>query len=208
MNNRLLLTLAAVIALLAGFWLGQSGTETTSPQADQANSIQGFILKTPRKIGVPELIRDDGELFSLSDLTGHWSLLFYGYTNCPDICPTTLNTIAAAKKKQADDFPQVVFVSVDPQRDNAQLVGDYVRYFDRDFVGVTGEEKLLQAMAAQMSVAAMAMPPEKPGDAYLVDHSANLMLLNPEGRMVAMLRPPHSVDSILHSINTVMHSEQ
>ena len=207
MNNRLLLTLAAVIALLAGFWLGQSGTETTSPQADQANSIQGFILKTPRKIGVPELIRDDGELFSLSDLTGHWSLLFYGYTNCPDICPTTLNTIAAAKK-QADNFPQVVFVSVDPQRDNAQLVGDYVRYFDRDFVGVTGEEKLLQAMAAQMSVAAMAMPPEKPGDAYLVDHSANLMLLNPEGRMVAMLRPPHSVDSILHSINTVMHSEQ
>jgi len=207
MNNRLLLTLAAVIALLAGFWLGQSGTETAQPQAGQDNSIQGFILKTPRKIGVPELIRGDGELFSLSDLTGHWSLLFYGYTNCPDICPTTLNTIAAAKK-QVDDFPQVVFVSVDPQRDNAQLVGDYVRYFDRDFIGVTGEEKLLQAMAAQMSVAAMAMPPEKPGDAYLVDHSANLMLLNPEGRMVAMLRPPHSVDSILHSINTVMYREQ
>lgn len=205
MNNRLILTVAAVAALVAGYWFGQ---HNTAPATDDAagNPIQGFVLKTPRKIGVPELLRDNGEAFTKQDLTGHWSLLFYGYTNCPDVCPTTLSTIAAAKK-QATDFPQVIFVSVDPKRDNAELIGEYVRYFDQDFIGVTGEEKMLQAMATQMSVAAMALPPEKPGDAYLVDHSANLMLLNPDGNLAAILRPPHSVDSILHSINTVMNSQ-
>lgn len=204
MNNRLILTVAAVAALVAGYWFGQHNTPATEKTA--SNSIQGFVLKTPRKIGVPELLRDNGEAFTKQDLTGHWSLLFYGYTNCPDICPTTLSTIAAAKK-QAATFPQVVFVSVDPKRDNAELIGEYVRYFDKDFIGVTGEEKMLQAMATQMSVAAMAMPPEKPGDAYLVDHSANLMLLNPDGNLMAILRPPHTVDTILHSINTVMNSQ-
>jgi len=132
--------------------------------------------------------------------------LFYGYTHCPDICPATLSMLAAAKKLAADKqqpFPQVVFVSVDPQRDKAALVADYVRYFDEDFIGVTGEEKLLQAMAMQMSVAAMAMPAEKPGDAYLVDHSANLMLLNPQVEMVAMLKPPFGADQVLQTIATV-----
>ena len=204
MNTKLLLTVAAVAALIAGYWFGQQNTSTDTGAAQ--SEIQGFILKTPRKIGVPELTRDDGKPFTKQDLSGHWSLLFYGYTNCPDICPTTLSTIAAAKI-QATDFPQVIFVSVDPKRDNAELVGEYVRYFDKDFIGVTGEEKMLQAMATQMSVAAMAMPPEKPGDAYLVDHSANLMLLDPDGNLVAMLRPPHSVDSILHSISTVVNQE-
>ncbi len=206
MNNKLILTIAAVAAITAGYWFGQHGTNPATENAASAN-IRGFVLKTPRKIGVPELLRDNGEAFTKQDLIGHWSLLFYGYTNCPDICPTTLSTIAAAKK-QATDFPQVIFVSVDPKRDNAELIGEYVRYFDQDFIGVTGEEKMLQAMASQMSVAAMALPPEKPGDAYLVDHSANLLLLDPDGNLAAMLRPPHSVDSILHSINTVMNSKQ
>lgn len=206
MSNKLILTVAAVTALVAGYWFGEHNTNSTADSAAN-NEIQGFVLKTPRKIGVPELVRDNGEAFTKQDLTGHWSLLFYGYTNCPDICPTTLSTIASAKK-QASDFPQVIFISVDPKRDNGKLIGEYLGYFDKDFIGVTGEQKMLQAMASQMSVAAMAIPPEKPGDDYLVDHSANLMLLNPDGNLAAMLRPPHSVDSILHSINTVMHQSR
>ncbi len=206
MNNKLLITLAALGAMLAGYWLGQQQDTPAAGNATALPSIQGFILQTPRKIGIPELLKDDGQAFGKQDLAGRWSLMFYGYTNCPDICPATMSVLSAAKKLAEDQqrpFPQVVFVSVDPQRDNARLVADYVRYFDEDFIGITGEEKLLQAMAMQMSVAAMSVPAEKPGDAYLVDHSANLMLLNPAVEMVAMLKPPFTAEHILQTIKTV-----
>ena len=199
--NKIIISVAAVVALAAGFRFGQLGDEKSAPVI----KIQGYVLETPRKIGVPELQQDNGNAFTKQDLTGHWSLLFYGYTHCPDICPTTLNSVAAAKQKfhgQSEYFPQVIFISVDPKRDDVELIGEYVRYFDEDFIGVTGEEKMLQAMAMQMSVVALAVPSDKPEE-YLVDHSSNLMLLNPDAELVAMLRPPHTADGILKSLNSI-----
>lgn len=187
--------------------MGSLNDDSSSSQTDVSRpQIQGFVLQTPRKIGVPELQNADGTVFDNAALTGKWSLLFYGYTHCPDICPTTLSTVAAARQEALSrpiDFPQVIFISVDPKRDDAELVGEYVRYFDESFIGVTGEERMLQAMAQQMSVAAMVVPSDKPGE-YLVDHSSNLMLINPQAELVAMLRPPHTVQSILDSISKVM----
>ncbi len=199
-QTKTLVVIVAFVAMLAGFWFGQQQDHQTKPE------IQGFVIDPPRRLGTPELRQADGAIFSKHDLSGHWSLMFYGYTNCPDICPTTLNTLATAKKKSLQSgkvFPRVVFVSVDPVRDDVDLIDEYVRYFDEDFIGVTGEEKMLQAMASQMSVAAIAMPSDDPEE-YKVDHSANLMLLNPRAELVAIMRPPHSVESILETLQTVV----
>ena len=137
--NKAGVVLFAVIAMTAGFWLA-----TTLKSADSENipNIQGVVLKPARQIAVPELTKHDGTAFTNAGLNGKWTLMFFGYTHCPDICPTTMNVLAEAKKNSAGDFPQVVFVTLDPERDTVDMLGGYVHYFDPEFTGVTGEEKM------------------------------------------------------------------
>ena len=227
LNSKLILTVAAVAAMSAGFWLSsmqQSGDEMTTEQQKQKelaearnnfSPIQGMVLSPARKIVVPELFSDDGQAFSLDDLKGHWSLLFFGYTHCPDICPVTLGVVAQAKKSAIainHMFPEVVFVSVDPERDKVEMLSDYVQYFDKDFVGVTGSAEMIKALTLQMSVVYMKMPSDEsaePGSidsgAYTVDHSSALLLMNPEGKLVAFLNPPHDAKTILKDFQTVVN---
>lgn len=208
--------ITALVAMSAGFLLSsiqherENDTEKALTEARKNYSpIQGSILSPARKIAVPALLKDNGELFTLEDLTGQWHLLFFGYTHCPDICPTTMGVLAQAKKTALANnqtFPQVVFISVDPQRDSVDMLGDYVRYFDDDFIGVTGKEDLIKALTLQMSVVYMKMPVAGASDsAYLVDHSSALLLLNPEGKLVAFLNPPHEPKTILKDFQTVIN---
>jgi protein SCO1 len=194
--------LFAVVAMAAGFWLASS---LKSSDSEHTAQIQGVVLKPARQIAVPELIKHDGTAFNNDDLSGNWTLMFFGYTHCPDICPITMNVLAEAKKKSAGDFPRVVFVSVDPQRDTVDLLDGYVHYFDPEFIGVTGDEKLIQALTLQTSVLYMKVPGES-GDEndYLVDHSSSILLINPNGQLVAFLKAPHTPGSILDSVNKIV----
>lgn len=195
------LVVFAVLAMAAGFWLA-----TTLKTSDGGDSpqIQGSVLNPARQIAVPELHKHDGSLFSNADLNGQWTLMFFGYTSCPDICPMTMNVLAEAKKQAGDDFPQVVFVSVDPQRDNVQMLGEYVRYFDPEFTGVTGDEKMIQALTLQTSVVYMKIPgPSGNENDYLVDHSSAILLFNPEGQLAAFLKAPHTPASVIDSVQKI-----
>ena len=164
-KNKSLIVITAVIAMSAGFGLSLllqgDNEEVLESIKEQANEralaearkifspIQGTILSPARKITVPALVKDDGSVFTLDDLTGHWSLLFFGYTHCPDICPTTMGVVAQAKKIATENnhlFPQVIFISVDPERDKVEMLSEYVQYFDKDFIGVSGDEKLIKAL--------------------------------------------------------------
>ncbi len=189
-------------AMAAGFWL--ASTLKTSDSGNTAQ-IQGVALRPARQIQVPGLTRQDGAPFTNDDLKGRWTLVFFGYTHCPDICPTTMNVLAEARQKSADDFPQVVFISVDPQRDTLDKLGDYVHYFDPEFIGVTGDENMIQALALQASVLYMKVPGES-GNAndYLVDHSSSILLINPEVQLAAILKAPHTPGSIIDSVNKVV----
>jgi protein SCO1/2 len=192
----------AVIAMAAGFWLA---TTLKSPGSENSVEIQGVILKPARQIAVPELTKHDGTAFTNDDLNGNWTLMFFGYTHCPDICPITMNVLAEAKKKSVGDFPRVVFISVDPQRDTVDLLGGYVHYFDPEFTGVTGDEKMIQALTLQTSVLYMKVPGESGNENdYLVDHSSSILLINPEGQLVAFLKAPHTPGSILDSVNKIV----
>ena len=226
-NSKVVLVVAAVAAMSAGFWLAsiqQSGSEKSAEELKQEaiaqaknnfSPIQGTILSPARKIMVPALIRDNGEILKPEDLRGHWSLLFFGYMNCPDICPVTMGVVAQAKRDASainHMFPEVVFVSVDPDRDKVEMLSDYVQYFDKAFIGVTGDATLIKALSLQMSVVYMKVAPETgSGDAgddrsnYAVDHSSALLLLNPEGKLVAFLNPPHDPKTILKDFQTVVN---
>jgi len=195
------ITVIALFAMVAGFWLA---TILKTQVGTAPPPIQGAILDTPRQIAVPELTRHDGEPFTNQDLSGRWTLVFFGYTSCPDICPITMNVLAEAKKQTSGEFPQVILVSVDPDRDSVDMLGEYVRYFDKEFIGVTGSDKMLKALALQMSVVYMKMPGASGNENdYLVDHSSSVLLINPRGRLAALLKAPHTPQSINESVAAV-----
>ncbi len=219
-----IIVIAAVVAMSAGFWLSllqQGGNEKiyqdTLEKAREKevaearknfSPIQGSILSPARKVAVPALVKDDGSVFTLDDLTGQWNLLFFGYTHCPDVCPTTMGAVAQARKIAIANnhlFPQVFFVSVDPERDKVETLTEYVQYFDTDFIAVTGDEKLIKAFTLQMSVVYMKMPAEDDTGDYLVDHSSALLLINPEGKLVAFFNSPHDPKTILKDFQTVVN---
>ncbi|NOQ68894.1 MAG: SCO family protein [Gammaproteobacteria bacterium] len=199
-KRNIIFAIGITVALISGFWFGQIFLDQKEDTA--STPIRAIVPETPRKLAIPALQQGDGSSFDMASLQGKWNLLFFGYTNCPDICPTTLNTVAQAKKKLEQtglQFPQVVFISVDPERDNVKVLGEYVRYFDKDFIGATGEEKLLRAITVQMNSMFMIQQSENENE-YQVGHSLNLVLINPSVELVAVLRPPHSVESILDAL--------
>lgn len=227
LRSKLSLAFAAVAALSAGAWLSsmqQANNEKAAAELkakelsaarENFSPIQGSIVSPARKIMIPALSKDNGEVFTLADLTGQWHFLFFGYTHCPDICPVTMGVLAQAKKMAAANnhmFPDVVFISVDPERDKVAMLADYVQYFDKDFIGVTGDKDLIKALTLQMSVVYMKMPGEESsaagnsGNGYLVDHSSAVLLLNPQAKLVAFFNAPHDPQTILKDFQTMVNN--
>ncbi len=213
-----IIAVAAVLSLSAGFWMStlQNSSETDATSAKEKalakarknySPIQGAIISPARKIAVPALIKDNGETLTLDDLTGKWHFLFFGYTNCPDICPVTMGVVAQAKKEAntaKQIFPEVIFISVDPDRDKVEMLTEYVQYFDKDFIGVTGDKKLIKALTLQLSVVYMDTPADETTGDYTVDHSSALLLINPEGKLRAFFNPPHNPKTILKDLKKVI----
>jgi len=199
-NRNVFFVAIILLATISGFFVGQFlfAPESTHPQV----KIRAIVPESPRKLAIPALQSDSGSL-DMAALEGKWNLVFFGFMNCPDVCPATLNTVAQAKKQfeqAGSEFPQVVFISIDPYRDNVKDLGEYVRYFDEAFIGATGEEKLLTAITVQTDSTFMTLPSENPQE-YQVGHSANLILINPAVELVAVLAAPHTVESVIDALN-------
>jgi len=145
------------------------------------------------------LIDQQGRGFGSANLRGHWSLLFFGYTNCPDFCPTTLTTLAAMQKRlraaKAPVLPQVIFVSVDAKRDTPAQMAKYVPYFDPEFIGLTAPDQPgIEAVAKKLGVSVIIQPASD--GSYTVDHSGAIFVFNPDGRLTAILSGPFSVEAL------------
>ncbi|TEW54008.1 SCO family protein [Psychromonas sp. RZ22] len=139
--------------------------------------------------------------FTNQSLQGKWTLFFVGYTFCPDICPTTLtdlDRIYPSLKNDQNTTTQVVFVSVDPNRDKAEQLADYVHYFNENFIGVTGTHKQLWPFVNQLGLI-YSLVEEGESDAfYLVDHSASIVLINPAGQFHATFKSVLNEQGINH----------
>ena len=175
-------------------------------RSDDPPSIAGFVYPEPKAISPFSLSKQDGRPFDLESLKGKWSFVYFGYTYCPDVCPTTLAELARARKLLqqggADAATQYVFVSVDPQRDTPQRLAQYVAFFDPTFLGATGGDEALSGLTRQIGVA-YAFPEGKKGDRYAVDHSSIVALFDPNARLHAVFTPPQEAQGIAEGFRKI-----
>jgi protein SCO1/2 len=150
-----------------------------------------YLIDPPRPVAALSLVDQAGQPFTEAQLQGHWTLVFFGFTHCADVCPTTLATLgkmyAELKPREQQDL-KVIFISVDPQRDAPPVLASYVAGFHPDFVGVTGESARLLKVSLEWQSGFE--PPVAGGAEYQVQHSGNLVLINPRGELHALLVPP------------------
>lgn len=131
--------------------------------------LQGVLSPHPRALQAFELVDQHNRPFSRERLADNWNLVFFGYTYCPDICPTTLSTLSAVtarllRESQTIATEQVVFVSVDPQRDRPEVLAEYVKYFNEAFVGVTGSQAAIDGLARQFNAGYLREQETRPGE--------------------------------------------
>lgn len=201
-KNYLVLIIAAIAAMAGGLWLAQ---ENPPPQ-ENTPRIQGAIYPTAKHVEGFSLLNQNNETFSKNNLQGQWSLLFVGYTLCPDICPTTLSLMSEVHselKSQDLQPPAIIFLSIDPARDTVDVVKQYVEYFNSDFTGLTGDPAQIAKLTRNLNAVYRKAPGlngEITKDDYLMDHSSALMLINPDGDLQSILTAPHSMRGVIDSL--------
>jgi protein SCO1/2 len=174
--------MAAIAAALAGFWLARE-LDSSAPEL-----ASGTWLSRPRTIADFHLTDQSGRPFTARELQGQPSLVFFGFTHCPDVCPTTLVKLAQVKRAAAVPGLRVLLVSVDPQRDTPPVLAQYVHAFDPQFMGLTGDPAAIGKLTSQFGVAVGRV--ELPGGDYTMDHSAAVFLLDSHARVVGIFTPP------------------
>ncbi len=179
---RVLLAVAALCAAAGGFWVATQ-LDRGSPRL-----ASGTWLPQARAVNEFSLVDTSGRPFTRADLAGGPTLVFFGFTHCPDVCPTTLLKLAQVKKSAAVPGLRVLFVSVDPARDTPPVLGLYLHAFDPSFLGVTGDPQAIAALAANFGVAFNRV--ELPGGDYTMDHSAVVFLLDAGAHIAAIFTPP------------------
>lgn len=200
------LLLVACIAAGAGLWASQR--YFAAPAANPPAATSFTLLPTPRTLPGFALQQSDGTPLDNAELRGHWTVVFLGFTHCPDICPTTLAQLAGAQKQwaamPAARRPRVLFVSADPERDSPRLTGEYAHAFHPDTLAATAPLPQLEAFARSLSLVFMKAPGAsgKPGD-YSVDHSAALVVLDPQARMAGVVQPPFDVSGLATDLATL-----
>ena len=202
----IMMTAVALAAMLAGVWLADIYREHGSRAVLLPNQVI-TLFPDPKPLTAFALTDHKNRVFDLASLKGKWSFLFFGFTHCPDICPTTLAVLARARDNiakntvGAEDI-QFVFISVDPNRDTASKLGQYVNYFDTSFLGVTGNDAQIGNLAGQLGAAYQVAI--KPGmENYPVYHSAAVFLLDPRARYHAVFTPPLDAEAISRRFKVV-----
>ena len=183
-----------LLATLVAMTIRDNSKPTISP------NLVGVLNPFARQISEFELTDQHGDTFNRQRLLGEWSFVFFGYTFCPDICPTTL-AVLSSMQKQLQQSPQVwsdtqvVFVSVDPQRDTKEKLSSYMDFFNDEFLALTGSKAQIDEIAHQFNAGYIIEPETSPGH-YLVSHSAAIFLSDPKGQLVASFSMPHNPATI------------
>ncbi len=168
--------------------IAKQQTQKSSKKARPKAKVSPIALKTtiiypkPRTLPQFKLVDQKDQPFSNTQLTGKWSVMFFGYTHCPDICPTTITALAKVAEKltpEIREHVQFVFISIDPERDTADLLADYMAFFRPDFLAATGDEQQLQQLTMSLGAMYMKVPGE---NSYSMSHSNSLFIINPQGQ--------------------------
>lgn len=195
-NNRTAITvigLIAFVALIAGLFASQK----VQNKSIDTHQFHGTLLDKPRPISSFVLTGIDNVPFNNASMQGHWTMVFFGFTNCGSICPTTMAELGKMyhllEKKGTKNLPQVVMISVDPERDSLDKLSHYVKAFDPHFYGARGDDNSVSAMTKEMGVAyaKVALPTDENPQNYDIEHTGTVMLINPKGELSAFFTMPH-----------------
>jgi protein SCO1/2 len=209
----IILTAALAAAMAIGIALASlTQNKKISTQQLQAELATATLYPEDfRPLAAFRLADHNGQLFDNNRLTGRWSLLSFGFTYCPDICPLTMQVmqtidgeLSARVSDPSIQKPQVIFISVDPERDTAERLLQYVSYFHPDFIGVSGDHENLKALTQGLGVFYSRTESPQHPDRYLVDHSASLFLLDPNGRIRALFSAPLQAQPIANDLLTII----
>ncbi|QOC23424.1 SCO family protein [Wenzhouxiangella sp. AB-CW3] len=187
-NGRIFIIIAIAVAAIAGGIVVSSNLMQRTLDLREAR-----LFPQARHVDEFQLETAAGESFTRSDLEGRWTLLFAGFTNCPDICPDTLAVLAQSMRDldmmRQETLPQVVFLSVDPERDQGEHLAEYVRWFHDDFIGVTGDLEEIDRFTRQLGLVYFHEEADEETGFYNVDHSASILIIDPEGRLYGRFGP-------------------
>lgn len=191
----MLVGLGALCAALAGFLL--------AAQVDSSRPVlaSGTWLAQPRPIAEFHLIDSRGRAFTRAAFLGHPTLVYFGFTHCPDECPDTLAALARVKKEASLPGLQVLFVTVDPERDTPAVLATYLRHFDPSFVGLTGDPAGIRQLAGSLGVAINRI--NLPGGGYDFEHTMAILLFDSRAREVGVFTPPFDARQLAQSLRHV-----
>ncbi len=203
------LALVLVTALAAGLGLLAAqrlfGPQTAAAQPPVTATL---LYPKPRTVAPFSLDQADGSALTEAALRGRWTLLFIGFTHCPDVCPTTLGLLASVSKRWADrapsERPQVLFVSVDPDRDTPAKAAEYAHFFSPEILAATADHERLTAFTSGLGMVYMKTPLE--GGDYTVDHSSSIAIISPAVELVGVMRPPLQAAAIGHDLDLLMEA--
>lgn len=202
-------------------------------QRMQPIEVHGTVIKKPQNLTNFNLTSKNGELFDDSKLIGSWSIMFFGYTRCPDICPMTLSTLSSMYKlldhsdRNLSKLPKMIFISIDPEHDNSQQVTNYSKYFNNNFIGLTGSQKQVNEITKNLGVVVQKVKLGENGKysavdqqnqmntineknnnietSYIFDHSSTLFVINPKGQLQAILTAPHKAENLAKDVTAIIN---
>jgi cytochrome oxidase Cu insertion factor (SCO1/SenC/PrrC family) len=205
--------LCILIVLWGVFWAGTHYPDSAAGSlvrrvatltGDGAPGDAGSGIPAGLAIGGPVTLTDQsGKAVTDVDYRGRWMLVYFGYTFCPDVCPTELSTIASALDRLGPDAAKIapIFITIDPDRDTPAVLADYVKLFDKRLIGLTGTPEQIHDVARAYRVYYAKVTP-KTSSSYLMDHSSFAYLMSPDGRFRALLQPGESPEAMASKIKT------
>jgi protein SCO1/2 len=195
----------AALALLFGLW----SQHNLAPKKTIVTLARATVFPQPRSIPAFNLIDKNNQPFTNANLQGHWSLLFFGFTNCPELCPTTLATLDQTYKElqeaKQSPMPQVILISVDPESDSPNKIKQYLQSFNAAFLGATGEQKQIDQLTQAMGILAMkVMSTNKEQATYSIDHSGTILIIDPKGDLYGIFTTPHDATLLAHDMQAII----
>ncbi len=187
MNQKWIFGLVALVSLIVGLYFA-----TVVAPPEPAAPQHASLYPAPRQLPEFSLYDQNNQAFTNEQLMGHWTLAFVGYTYCPDICPTTLAELKQIypqlQQIESKHPVQIWFISVDPQRDSAERLNQYINFFNPDFIASSAEHKVLFPLIRAMGMM-YSMSGDTDSEDYLVDHSAAVTIINPQGQVIGRFKP-------------------
>jgi len=197
-----------VVAAIAGYMASNHYFNGANDENNKLKFESLLVYPNQKTFSGFKLTDKNRQDITIANFTDKWTLLFFGFTHCPDVCPTTLSELQKVfnilQSKNVKTMPEVLFVSVDPERDNPQLLKEYISFFNPDFNAATGDAANILAITSQVGVAYHIGDHQEDDKNYSVDHTAAIFLVDPNKNLYGIFRSPHQANKIVNDLSQLM----